>query len=250
MLKLKDIHNKVKHLATETDRVKRSTFFKDYLNVMSRFWNYSHYNQLLIYFQYPKATKVAGYTTWKRLNRKIKKGEKAIKILAPIIIEDDEIIYFKPVSVFDISQTKGEPLPRLDIDIKGESKRHWLNNLLSYCSDTGIKVTFKELNDNFYGFNRGNTIVINSSKSINTQINTLVHELAHALMHKDSKCSTKTKEIQAEAVAYVVCKTIGLEPKSFNYLAIYDAGKENILDNLEIISKFSKKILDAIFFHK
>lgn len=243
---IKDIINQIKKLAKETNQMKKSQFFKSYLTTMSKFWNYSYYNQLLIQQQCPKAKKVAGYQTWKKLKRKVKKGEKAINILAPIIVDKDEkIVGFRKVNVFDISQTKGKPLPKLDIDIEGNNKK-LLKKLLIYCNKNNIKVYFRKLNENLYGYNKNNLIVINKNKSINTQINTLIHELSHEKLHKYSKLNKQEKEIQAEAVAYVICKYFNLNPKSFNYLELYDGNYEKIMKNLEVISNCVKDIIENL----
>ena len=82
---LKEIEANLKELASETDNVKKSKFFKNYLDTMSKFWQYSYHNQLLIHFKMPEATRVAGFVKWKELDRNVKKGSKAIKILAPTI---------------------------------------------------------------------------------------------------------------------------------------------------------------------
>lgn len=179
----------LKQLAEETELTKKSEFFKEYLTTMSRFWDYSYNNQFLIHLQNQNATKVAGYQKWKQLKRTVKKGEKGIKILAPIIKTIDnkeEIFAFKPVTVFDISQTEGEQLPEIDIDIKGNDKEHILNKLIQYCNKINVKVVFKPLNDDLYGYNSNSLIVINSTKSLNTQANTIIHEIAHELLHHEA----------------------------------------------------------------
>lgn len=245
---LKQIKQEIKNLAKQTDKTKSSNFFKSYLNTMSKFYNYSHKNQLLIHHQKPNSTRVAGYQTWKKLKRKVKKGETAIKILAPIIInkEDKETITaFKPVNVFDISQTKGKPLPNINIDMKGNNK-NLLNKFITYCNNNNIKLTFKNLSKSLYGYTQNNSITINHSKPTNTQINTLIHEIAHSILHQNSKLTKQQKEIQAEAVAYVICKHFNLNPKSFNYLALYEADYKKIMDNLETVSKCVKSIVDKL----
>lgn len=242
---LDKINQQIKQLAEETDKVKTSDFFKTYLKTMSKFWDYSYHNQLLIHSQFPKATKVAGYQTWKKLNRKVVKGEKAIRILAPMIVKEekkDKIYGFKPVNVFDISQTIGEPLPEINVDIKGENKC-LLNKFMLFCDKRKIKVLFKDIENNLYGYNKKELIVINKNKSINTQINTLIHEIAHSILHQDSTLCKQQKEIQAEAVSYVICKHFEIEPRSFDYLALYNADHEKIMNNIEVISGCVKNIL-------
>ena len=130
---VKTIGNFVKELAEETDSFKRSEAFKKYLEVMSRFWRYSYHNQFLILIQKPDATRVMGFRKWNRLKRHVIKGEKGIKILCPsyykVKEEDPETgeetevkkMGFIVGNVFDISQTNGEPLPEIEIRIKGDN---------------------------------------------------------------------------------------------------------------------------------
>jgi len=108
-----ELENRLKELAIETDKVQQSEFFKNYLEIMSKFWNYSYHNQLLIFFQNKNAERVAGFVKWKEVGRRIKKGSKAIKILAPYVkkakaldpdtheLMEEEIRFF-PVNVFDV----------------------------------------------------------------------------------------------------------------------------------------------------
>jgi len=259
---LKDVESKLKELAEETDKVKMSDFFKEYLNVVSKFWNYSYHNQLLIYFQNKNATRVAGFVHWKELNRTIKKGSKAIKILAPFKRKELEydiklqkevekdVIRFFPVSVFDISQTKGEKLPELEIAIDGNDQEWLLDKLKGFCKENRIKLEFKKLGVNgLYGYSLGGQVVVSNAESINTQANTLIHEIAHELVHKDKEraaLSKQQKEIQAEGTAYVVTKHLGLENKSFNYLALYDADYKKIMENLAVIAEASKRIIEFL----
>ncbi len=162
---LKEIESRLKELAEETDKVKASEFFKEYLDTMSRFWNYSYHNQLLIYFQNKNATRVAGFVTWKQLGRSVKPGSKAIKILAPFIYKikqpdelteeekEAEIIRYYPVNVFDISQTEGKELPDIDITVKGEDQKDFLCKLIDFCYENDIEVNFEELGVNgLYGY--------------------------------------------------------------------------------------------------
>jgi len=257
---LQEIVLYLKELAEETDKVKQSEFFKHYLDTMSRFWKYSYHNQLLIFRQMPKATKVAGFRKWQEMNRRVKKGSKAIKILAPYIkriVETDsktgekkekKITYFYPVSVFDQSQTEGQPLPEIDICIEGDSCMDFLKRLLDFCDSRNIKVDFKNLGINdLYCYSLGGQIAIADTKSVNTQVNTLIHEIAHeVLLHKDQKLNKQQKEIQAEGVAYVVTKHFGIENKSVNYLAFYDADYKKIMENLKAISEASREIIEFL----
>ena len=248
----KEVEQALKQLAEETEEAKKSAFFKEYLNIMSMFWDYSPYNQLLIYLQMPNASRVAGFHKWKQIGRNVMKGSKAIRILAPTkskkIKEDKEeetITYFRPVSVFDISQTEGKPLPDIDIEAEGQTEGI-IENILHFCEKQGFKVAFEDLREDLHGYTTNNFIGINKNKSNNTQINALLHETAHALMHKNSMLSKEQKEIQAEVVAYIVAKRFNIETKSFNYLALYDASHEKIMENLKVVSNAVKAILSEI----
>ena len=257
---LNEITLYLKELASETDKVKQSEFFRHYLDTMSRFWKYSYHNQLLIFRQMPKATRVAGFRKWQELKRRVKKGSKSIRILAPYIkriIEADpktgeekerKITYFCPVSVFDQSQTEGQPLPEIDICIDGDNYAEFLRHLLDFCGSRNIKVDFRNLGINdLYGYSLGGQIAIADTKSINTQVNTLIHEVAHEILsHKDQQIGRQEKEIQAEGVAYVVTKHFGMENKSFNYLALYDADYRRIMENLKAISEASRDIIEFL----
>ncbi len=252
----------VKRLAAETDAVRRSAFFQEYLAVAARFWNYSFYNQLLIQRQFPQATRVAGFRQWQKLGRQVVQGSKAIRILAPFTRKAKVVdasperaeeetrerpTFFRPVCVFDVSQTLGEPLPSMDLEVRGDSQRALLEQLLAYCARLGVEVRFKELGVNgVYGYSGKGTIVVAANQAVDDQANTLVHELAHTLLHQEclrNHVSHACKEIQAEGVAYVVAKALGVESKAPEYLALEGADTEQILANLEAIAGTARKVL-------
>ena len=252
------VEQSVSQLANETDEVHKSGFFREYLDVIAKFWRYSYRNQLLIHVQRRDASRIAGFRKWNELGRKVLKGSKAIKILAPFtkkIKEKDSIgeekevsrTYFFPVNVFDVSQTIGKPLPEISLEVEGNNQQQLLNKLLEYCALQNIKTEFKELGINgLYGYSSGGKIAVDSKQSINTQVNTLIHEIAHELTHyskEGKKFSRQEKEIQAEATNYVITKALGLQNKSSTYLALYIKDKDKILENLSVISKTAKEIL-------
>jgi len=257
---LNEVVEWLKELASGTDKVKQSEFFKQYLDILSRFWKYSYHNQLLIVRPMPNATRVAGFRTWNSLKRRIKRGSRAIEILAPSIRKITEVdqetgkeiekegVYFFPVSVFDESQTEGEPLPDVDITVDGDNNSSFLKMLLEFCESRNIKVDFRNLGINgLYGYSKGGQIAITDTESINTQVNTMVHEIGHEiLLHKNQKLSRQQREIQAEGVAYVVTKHFGMENKSFHYLALYDADYKKIMANLKAISGASREIIQFV----
>ena len=251
-----EIMQHLRNLAKETDEVKKSEFFKQYLETMSKFWRYSYYNQLLIVHQMPKATRVAGFRKWREMGRCVQKGSKAIRILAPrfrkimeldengALVEKEEVVYFVPVPVFDLSQTEGQPLPEVEISIQGDNYKGFMDNLLAFCESKKIKVNFKNLGINgLYGYSKGGQIAITNTESINTQVNTMIHEVAHELLHRGKTLSKQETEIQAEGVAYVVTKHFGMENRSFNYLALYDANYKKIMGNLKAISRAAKEVI-------
>jgi len=248
-------------LADETDSFRKSAFFKGYLDTMAKFWQYSYHNQLLIHAQCKDATRVAGFRAWNELGRRIKAGSKAIKILAPCtkkVVKKDlngeeketAFTYFFPVSVFDVSQTNGRELPKIDVEVEGDNLKGLLDNLLCFCKSHNIEVEFKEFGVNgLYGYSKGGKIAVSSKQSVNSQVNTLIHEIAHELIHyskKGLKFSKEEKEIQAEATAYVISKALGFENRAPNYLALYTDDKEKIMQNFEVISTASRKILEFL----
>jgi hypothetical protein len=253
---LQHVEEKLRELAAETDAMRKSAEFQHYLDTMARFWQYSYRNQLLIHFALPSATRVAGFKAWQSLGRRIKKGAKAIPILGPVTrlekqddgSEKELIVNFRPVNVFDISQTEGKELPHLDVTLQGDDQQKLLNALSDFCEVKKIALDFKNLGVNgLYGYSQGGKVVISSKNSVNTQVNTLVHEIAHELLHHPSHLSEQQKEIEAEGTAYVVCKHFGLKTKSFTYLAMYKADSKEIMAHLEAIARASKEVIEFIF---
>jgi antirestriction protein ArdC len=249
------VEQDIKELAEGTDKARASDFFKEYLDVASKFWRYSLHNQLLIRLQCERASRVAGFRSWQELGRRIRKGEHGIRILAPslkkiIKLEDNSegviVRGFFVVSVFDVSQTEGKDLPQLDVEVKGDDRTNVLDKLIEFCKKKGIVVEFVELQDGFFGASSGGRIVINSSLSVNGRASTLLHEIAHELLHRTEegkKIDRNQKEVQAEGVAFVVSKAVGLETKSFDYLALFDADYKKIMTNLKTIAEGAKVIL-------
>jgi len=258
----KQIQGYVSQLADETDAFRKSAFFKEYLDTMAKFWQYSYRNQLLIHMQKKKASYVAGFRKWNEMGRKVNAGSKAIKILAPFLKkikrkdletgEEKEAkeTYFFPVNVFDVSQTDGKEMPKINVEISGNDLQGLLDKLLCFCKSRNIEVEFKELGVNgLYGYSRGGKIAVDSKQSVNSRVNTLIHEIAHELTHyseEGKKFTKEEKEIQAEATAYVISKALMFENKAPSYLALYTADKNKILKNFEVISDASRKILGVI----
>lgn len=215
--------------------VYESEQWKKYLKTMSQFHQYSISNSLLIYLQKPDATYVAGFQTWKnRFNRSVKRGEKAIRILAPlkrsIENEADEkesiITGFRSASVFDISQTKGDPLPEyMEKELKGDVK-DYERFIRALHLASPVPLSFSEIRSTANGFYDPfeKKIMIRNDLSEVMTIKTCVHEIAHAILHAKENgrnLSKSQKETEAESVAYAVCAYYGIDTKeySFPYIA-------------------------------
>ena len=238
--------------------VKDSKEFKEMLTFFSNFHNYSYHNSILIKMQKPDATYVAGYRQWqKKFDRNVKKGEEGIAILAPFtykkkVNEDEEDeekttvtkTYFKPVYVFDISQTEGPTVPTLDISIENEYER-LLKPLCEYTKKQGIKLEFKKLSEAHKGYSKGGKIVINSKANQTEKAAVLVHEIAHEFLHDKEKrveLSKEIKEMEAEAVAFVVMDHYDIDIKSDKYIALYKKSYD-LRESLARISKLASDII-------
>jgi antirestriction protein ArdC len=250
--KTRELLQKLKHGIQE---VKSSDDFKRYLKAMSLFHHYSWCNCLLIAMQCPKATNVAGYQTWKKLGRQVKKGEKGISIFAPMRVKqqtnesEDEIDYvtlFRVVYVFDISQTEGDPLPEPpNFDIQ-DTHSGLLPSLIRFAESKNIKVSFEELT-HCEGVSQLGHIIIQRDKNSTEQALILIHEIAHELIHnsgqKRHELTTEQKELEAEATSFVVSNQLGLpETHSDKYLALYEKSYDLQL-SLEFIHAAAQEIL-------
>jgi len=247
------IQSHLEELAHQTDSARKSQALLTYLNFCAKFHNYSPGNILLILLAKPDASRVAGFHKWKSMGRFVRKGEQGLPILAPILVnqEDEDglekqvLIGFKVVYVFDVTQTEGEPLPKPP-DWKSTEKNLELNErLIQYANSQGITVSFKSLPREIQGVSKGGAIDIDLAAG--TAV--LLHEVTHELIHKgkDNLQSREIKELQAEAVAYIVSKHFGLGGlKSANYLAFFEVTPEQLLANMEIIRSTANKIITAI----
>ena len=255
----------VEQLEKGVSEVFESEQYKQYLSVMSKFHSYSYNNILLIAMQCPSATMVAGYESWQRLfKRHVCKNEKAIKILAPCpykrtILQDvtDPITHqpirdaqgnivkekvqitmpaFRPVSVFDVSQTEGEPLPEMATvqeligEVDGFDTLQEIVESMAPCA-----IYHRDIEGNAKGYYSPdkNEIVIKNGLAQQQEIKTMIHEIAHSLLHnsekmKDKKISRNDMEVQAESVAFTVCSALGIDTSdySFGYIAGWSKDKE------------------------
>jgi antirestriction protein ArdC len=237
-----------------------------YLTAMGRFHNYSFGNILEIARQKPDATRVAGLYAWNQLGRKVKKGERGIRILAPVIgvrrKKDEEaekdirtqnqavLVGFRAAYVFDVSQTEGTELPEFSERVAGNAGEY-RDRLVDFVTGQGIALEFKESIAPALGVSYGGKIALLPGQSSAEEFSTLVHELAHEMLHKADRRTATTKtvrETEAEAVAFVVGKTIGLETgrASADYIHLYHGNAALLAESLEVIQKTSAVILSAL----
>jgi hypothetical protein len=237
-----------------------------YLTAMGRFHNYSFGNILEIARQRPAATRVAGLYAWNQLGRKVRKGEHGIRILAPVIgvrrKKDAEaekdistqnqavLVGFRSAYVFDVSQTEGKELPELSERVTG-SVGEYRQRLIDFIFAQGIQLEFKESIAPALGMSYGGRIAILPAQGTAEEFSTLVHELAHEMLHKAERRTATTKtvrETEAEAIAFVVGKTIGLSTgrASADYIHLYHGNAALLAESLEVIQKTSAVILSAL----
>jgi hypothetical protein len=237
-----------------------------YLTAMGRFHNYSFGNVLEIARQKPNATRVAGLYAWNQLGRKVKKGERGIRILAPVITvkrkKDTEaekdirtqnqaaLVGFRSAYVFDFSQTEGKDLPELSERVTG-NVGEYRERLIDFILAQGIELEFKESIAPALGLSCGGRIVLLPGQGSAEEFSTLVHELAHEMLHKAERRTTTTKtirETEAEAIAFVVGKAIGFSAgrASADYIHLYHGDAALLTESLEVIQKTSAVILSAL----
>lgn len=260
--------------------------YAEYLAVMAKFHNYSYGNILLIMTQCPSASQVAGYNDWKRkFGRQVKRFAKGIKILAPcpykqriekpkldkstqkpiigadgqpeMLVHEVKKTYYKVVTVFDVQQTTGKPLPELASELNGEVAG-FEKLLAKLIGISPMPVEFSELSGSVKGYCSylEQRIVVKDGMSQTQTLKTLVHEICHAKCHNpealaeaDNK-SRQTREVEAESVAYVVCQNLGIDTAdySFGYIAGWSANKElpELKASLAFIRSQAAEIIDSI----
>ena len=246
--------------------------FKEYLTTMSKFYNYSFNNTLLIAMQKPDATLIAGYTSWQRnFDRHVMKGEKGIKILAPApykaqeerekidpatqkpvldsdgkpVTETVEVLRpaFKVVSVFDVSQTDGKELPDIAVDELTGSVENYAAFFEALKQESPVPISFEDIPGGAKGYfsHAENRIAIQEGMSEIQTVKTAIHEIAHAKLHAinpdemvapEERKDRHTKEVEAESVAYTVCQRYGIETSDYSFG--YIAGWSSDKDTKEL----------------
>ncbi len=243
----------------------KSDRLQQYLNVMARFPRYSFNNCMLIALQFPEARLIQGFHAWRKLGRTVKKGEKGIGIIAPMVgkkkdedakaNEDGEksIFGFKVVHVFDVSQTEGDDLPEF-AEVSGDPGEN-IPAVESLIRDWGIELVYEEIPCGADGLSKKGTIVIDPDLEPAKRLLTLVHEASHERLHADAdrrKETTKTiRETEAEAVAHVVCQALGLNTLEHcaDYIQLYNGDAEVFAKSMEYIQKTAAEILAGIKSH-
>ena len=265
--------------------------YKTYLSTMSKFHNYSFNNTLLIAMQKPEATLVAGYKAWqKNFERHVNKGEKTIRILAPapykIKEERDKldpvtgemmfdengmpqkeqvevtIPAFRAVSVFDVSQTDGKPIPELEAQELLSTVEGYEDFVQALMNVAPVPIGFEDIpgDSKGYFYTEEKRIAVQENMSESQTLKTMVHEVAHSMLHnkeinRDDLMEApakdrNTKEVEAESVAYTVCKHFGIDTSdySFGYIAGWSSGKDmkELKSSLDTIRKTASELITGI----
>ena len=243
----------------------KSEALTHYLTAMSRFHSYSFGNLLEIARQMPHATRVAGFWKWKDLGRSVNAGAKGIRILAPIIgvrrkkeeeADKDitkqntrEILGFRNAYVFDISQTNGVDLPEFS-RVSGDPGES-VERLAAFVKAQGIQLVYNAKIAPALGISYGGRIAILPGQTKAEEFSTLIHETAHELLHKAERRTATTKavkETEAEAVAFVVGKAVGIVTgsASADYIQLYHGNASLLAESLEVVQQTANVILAAL----
>lgn len=263
--------------------------YKSYLSTMSKFHNYSFNNTLLIAMQKPEATLVAGYQAWqKNFERHVNKGEKAIRILAPAPYkikeerdkldpvtgemmfdengmpqkEETEVTIpaFRAVSVFDVSQTDGKPIPELEVNELLSTVEGYEDFVQALMNISPVPIAFEDIPGDSKGYfsTAEKRIVVQENMSESQTLKTMVHEVAHSRLHdKEVNQSMdipvkdrNTKEVEAESVAFTVCQHFGIDTSdySFGYIAGWSSGRnmKELKSSLDTIRKTASELITGI----
>ena len=267
--------------------------YADYLKTLSKFHNYSLNNTILIAMQKPDASHIAGYTAWKsNFERQVKKGEKGIKILAPSpfkikkemekidpdtrrpvigadgkpVTEEKEITIpaFKVVSVFDVSQTEGKELPTIGVDNLTGSVEQYKDFFAALEKASPVPVAFENIESGANGYYHleDKRIAIREGMSELQTLKTAIHEIAHSRLHdidvnalkdEQQRVDRRTREVEAESIAYTVCQHYGLDTSdySFGYVAGWSSNKElaELKSSLETIRTAAAELITEIDGH-
>lgn len=278
-----------------TDKLERgltelfnSDSYKSYLSTMSKFHNYSFNNTLLIAMQKPEASLVAGYNAWqKNFGRHVNKGEKAIRILAPVpykIKEEREkvdpvtqeimidrdgnpqkeeveitIPAFRAVSVFDVSQTDGKPIPELEAKELLSDVEGYQDMIHAVEAVSPVPIEMEEIAGESKGYfdREARRIAVQENMSESQTLKTMIHEVAHSKLHnkeveqeEQARKDRNTKEVEAESIAYTVCQHFGVDTSeySFGYIAGWSSGRDTkeLKSSMDTIRRTASELITGI----
>ena len=233
---------------------------KAYLAMLARFHRYSVSNLFLIMAQFPRATRVAGYRSWRSIGRQVRRGSKAISILAPVLNrkregdkDEETAVTFRTVNVFDVSQTDGKPLSEF-ARVCGDPGEY-ASRLKGFVASRGITLRCSGATGVADGMSRGGSIILRRGLEPGEEFSVLVHELAHERLHQEKKSAQESRvvrETEAEAVSFVVCQAAGLDTNSAasDYIHIHQGNKKTLIASLERIQRAATAIIQGILFEK
>ena len=265
-----------------------SDSYRNYLSTMSKFHNYSFNNTLLIAMQKPDATLVAGYKAWqKNFERHVNKGEKAIRILAPapykikekrdkidpvtqeLLLDKDgnpqkeeveiTIPAFRAVSVFDLSQTDGKPIPELAAHELLSDVEGYQDMIRAVEAISPVPIELEEIAGESKGYydREAKRIAVQENMSESQTLKTMIHEVAHSKLHskeveqdEQMRKDRNTKEVEAESVAYTVCQHFGVDTSdySFGYIAGWSSGRDTkeLRSSMDTIRRTASELITGI----
>lgn len=234
--------------------------WQDYLAFLSRFHRYSVNNTIAIYLQRPDASLVASFSDWQKQGRQVKKGEKGIRIIAPHTYadidpqtgEEKQRLAFHLAHCFDVSQTAGRELPQNPAHDLSGTVAGYDSLVDAIRSVSPAPVSFQKLDGSTHGYfsPRTNDIVISTGLSDRQTVKTLIHEIAHAHLHSqgadEEKADQRTREVQAESVAYAVCRYLGIDSSDYSFGYIAGWSKDKTLPELRASVDAVTQAADAI----
>lgn len=249
-------------LSSGVSAIRSSDDWKRVLSTAAKFPKYSFRNIMMIYMQRPDATCVAGFNTWKKLGRSVRKGEKGISIFAPIIVkrpnpetgkEESKLIGFRLVYTFDVSQTEGKDLPgaKALAKLEGDAPEMLLESVFDVVRSFGYSPSLIEREGSWHGMTnfRDQTVVVCNDLSPLHAVKTALHETGHVLAHdpktENVPLSRAMREVEAESIAFLVASAFGLDTSeySFEYVAGWADDEKAVMAMAGRILGFAKEIL-------
>ena len=241
---LRDLRARIGNLAAEVDRTRQDAGFTAALDAMRRFWHYSPFNSWMISYECPTATRVAGRSTWEKMGRHVLPDAKPIYIFAPW---DGTARRYVVVPVFDVKQTRGKRIPRLDLALQGGTR--YVRTLERAAGRLGILIEVLQPGTRAVGQSLGGVIRIASGLPGRERASTLIHELAHEVLHQKDRRKKlppyEERETEAEATSYVVLAALGLPSKAPTYIAWQGGSGTMVLAALGRIQRAARAILEA-----